>query len=926
MFHFFVFNKSKGTAFAYLSIAVLLLAGLIYSMNLFAYRSGITGQTSSGCTCHGTQNSNTTLTSISQSGSWTVQTGSTNTFTIRVANSGYSYAGTNIAVKTSQNGETNAGTLTPNTGSGLQSSNGELTHTSPKNYSGYASFDFTWTAPNTPGTYYLRAAGNAVNNNNQSTGDQWNFMTTQEITVVAPTQVVVTSPNGGETICPGSTFNIRWTSSNVTNVKILLSSDGGNNFTTTLVASTPASAGSWTWNVPSNLTAGNTYRVRIEDASNSSVKDESDANFSVGSPTTITQHPQSQRVCAGTQAQFTVSATGNNLTYRWRRNGQDVAGGNSATLTINPVTLQSGGNYDCVVSGACGSPQTSNTAILTVDTLPRITTQPQSQSICEDKTVTFSVAAVGTDLTYQWRKNNVNIPNANTSTLTLQNVAPNDEGQYDVVVTGKCSPSATSEKATLTVLRNPNILTQPKPVTACEGEKAFIFVKAEGSSLSYTWVKNGTEIPNSNNDTLFFDNLQPSDSGFYLVRIQGVCENQVESQAIKLSVNPKPIITKHPENQNLTIGSTLTLVVEAKGNNLTYQWKKNGKNLSGKTQPTLVISNIQMSDAGMYACEVTNSCGTSISNSAMVSVTASGSNAKLQYSVDTLDLGTTLVGKTLEVSFNALLKNVGTENLVINSFSFSGSNANEFKLEANFPITLLPNETADLKLKFTPSSEGFKVALLNFQSNSSVSMPLVVVGNATKTSILLSLEKLTFVSPNPGEVVTRNLVLTNLISTQLNLSLEISGTDMNAFNLLTEKNVTLSAGDSTNVSIQFSSQEPTRKTAQLIVNVAETTERFTVELEGEYISSVDDEVSTLAIYPNPASQQIIFAPKTLGTNYSVKIYSQQGLLVNKFVLDNSTHFVWDLKDTFGNTIPNGVYNCVVSNGVELKVFKLIIIK
>ncbi len=926
MFHFFVFNKSKGTGFVYWTIAVLLLAGLIYSMNLFAYRSGITGRTASGCTCHGTENSNTTLTAISQSGSWTVQTASNNTFTIRVANSGYSYAGVNIAVKSTQNGETNVGTLTPNTGSGLQSSNGELTHTSPKNYSSYASFDFTWTAPSTPGTYYLRAAGNAVNNNNQNTGDQWNFMTTQEITVVAPTQVTLTSPNGGETVCPGSTFNIRWTSSNVTNVKILLSSDGGNNFTTTLVASTPASTGSWTWNVPSNLTAGNTYRVRIEDASNSSVKDESDANFTIGSPTTITQHPQSQRVCAGTQVQFTVSATGNNLTYRWRRNGQDVAGGNSATLTINPVSVLSAGNYDCVVSGVCGSPQTSNVAILTVDTLPRITTQPQSQSICETKTVTFSVVAVGTELTYQWRKNNINIPNANASTLTLQNVTPNDEGQYDVVVSGRCSPSATSEKATLTVLRNPTILTQPKPITACEGEKAFIFVKAEGSGLVYTWIKNGTEIPNSNNDTLFFDNLQPSDSGFYLVRIQGVCENQVESQAIKLSVNPKPIITKHPENQSLTVGSTLTLVVEAKGNNLTYQWKKDGKSLTGKTQPTLVISNVQMSDAGMYLCEVTNNCGISVSNSSTVSVIASGSKAKLQYSVDTLDLGTSVVGKTLETFSNALLKNVGTENLVINSFSFSGSNASEFDVEASFPITLPPNETADLKLKFTPNSEGFKVALLNFQSNSSVSMPLVVIGNATKTSVLLSSEKITFTSPDPGETITRNLLIINLISTQLNLSLEITGTDAVSFQLLTEKNVMLLPGDSTNVGIRFLSQEATRKTAQLVVNVTETTEHFTIELEAEYASSVNDEVSTLAIYPNPASQQIIFAPKTSGTNYNIKIYSQQGLLVNKFVLDNATHFVWDLKDTFGNTIPNGVYNCVVSDGVEFKVFKLLIIK
>ncbi len=926
MFHFFNLNKLKSYRFIFPIIGVLFLGCLIYSMNLFAYRSGITGQTYQGCTCHGSQNSNTTVSAISQSGSWTFQTGSTNTITIRVANSGYSYAGTNIAVKSTQNGETNVGTLTPNTGSGLQSANGELTHTQPKNYTGSASFDFTWTAPSTPGTYYLRAAGNAVNNNNQNTGDQWNLMTTQEITVVAPTEIVVTSPNGGETTCPGSTFNITWTSSNVTNVKILLSSDGGNNFSTTLVASTPASAGSWAWNVPSNLNPGNTYRIRIEDASNSSIKDESNGNFNVGNPTTISQHPQSQQVCAGTQVQFTVSATGNNLTYRWRRNGQDVPGGNSATLTINPVTSQSAGNYDCVVSGACGAPQTSNVAVLTVDAIPSITTQPQSQSICETQTVSFSVVAQGTDITYQWRKNGQNINNANTSTLTIQNVSPNDEGQYDVVISGKCQPAVTSEKATLTVLRNPTISTQPKPLTACEGEKTFVYIKAEGSGLTYTWVKNGVDIPNSNNDTLYFQSIQLSDSGFYLVRIQGTCQNPVESQAIKITVNPKPMITKHPENQSLTVGSTLTLVVEAKGDNLSYQWKKDGKNLSGKTQSTLVIPNVQIGDAGMYSCEVSNSCGITVSNPSMVSVTTSSSNAKLQYSVDTLNVGTTIVGITFKTQFNAILKNIGTENLLINSFNFSGPNASDFNLATSFPITLQPNETADLMFEFTPSSEGSKIAFLNFESNSSVSAPLVVVGTAMKSSILLSTEKITFNSPNIGEAIIGNLVLKNLAATSLNISFDITGADANAFQLLTEKNVTLNSNDSVVVNIQYSSQEATRKTAQLIVNIAETQEQFTIELEGEYVASVNEGKIAFAVFPNPASQQIIFSPKISEASYRIKIYSQQGVLVNKFDLDNQATFIWDLKDSSGNTLPDGIYTCIISNGIDFEAFKLLIIK
>lgn len=123
-------------------------------------------------------------------GSSTVNAGATVSFTIQVAHSSQQSAGVNIAVKTGENSETDAGTLTPAAGSGLKSVGGELTHATPKSMSGgNASFSFTWTAPSTPGTYYLRAIGNAVNMNGQSNGDSWNWMTPIAITVTEPTSV-----------------------------------------------------------------------------------------------------------------------------------------------------------------------------------------------------------------------------------------------------------------------------------------------------------------------------------------------------------------------------------------------------------------------------------------------------------------------------------------------------------------------------------------------------------------------------------------------------------------------------------------------------------------------------------------------------------------------------------------------------------------
>lgn len=91
--------------------------------------------------------------------------------------------------------------------------------------------------------------------------------------------ITVTAPNTAITLCAGNSFSITWTHQNITNVKIELSSNGGSTFPVTIIASTSAAAGSYTWNIPANQTSGTQYRVRISDASNSSTFDISNVNF-----------------------------------------------------------------------------------------------------------------------------------------------------------------------------------------------------------------------------------------------------------------------------------------------------------------------------------------------------------------------------------------------------------------------------------------------------------------------------------------------------------------------------------------------------------------------------------------------------------------------------------------------------------------------
>jgi len=98
---------------------------------------------------------------------------------------------------------------------------------------------------------------------------------------VTPGVVALTTPNGGEIWPAGSTQNISWTSSGVSNVMLQVSTDGGGAWET-IVTSNPANTGSYQWTLPLTATAG--AIIQISDASNSSVSDQSDATFIIYNP------------------------------------------------------------------------------------------------------------------------------------------------------------------------------------------------------------------------------------------------------------------------------------------------------------------------------------------------------------------------------------------------------------------------------------------------------------------------------------------------------------------------------------------------------------------------------------------------------------------------------------------------------------------
>lgn len=164
--------------------------------------------------------------------------------------------------------------------------------------------------------------------------------------------------------------------------------------------------------------------------------------------------PASQTVNRNGSVTFTAEGGGTTAItgYQWRKNGQPIFGATGSSYTIAGVQETDAGSYDVIITNSSGS-LTSNAATLTVLGDVAITAQPQSLVKTNTQTATFSVSVTGDSalpVTYQWRKDGVNITGATNATYSV--IALVDKvAQYDVVVSTPVN-SVTSSSAGLTVV------------------------------------------------------------------------------------------------------------------------------------------------------------------------------------------------------------------------------------------------------------------------------------------------------------------------------------------------------------------------------------------------------------------------------------------------------------------------------------------
>ena len=418
-------------------------------------------------------------------------------------------------------------------------------------------------------------------------------------TITQPVGFSFNATTAATSACPAAatmSVNLGTTAYNGFNTPIALSASGNPGGTSVSFSPNPLTPGA-TATVTlnnTNLLSFGTYNITVTGVAGATVVSTTVTYIiNSGSSPIITLQPGTQTVCQNTGTTFVVAGTGA-LGYQWQKSTDggstwnNISGAISATYTIPSTQVPDAGLYRCIVSGQCGTAN-SNTAQLTVNAAPAITSQPAGATLCAGANVTFSVSATGSGITYQWQLSTNgcagpwnDIAAATTPSYTLNGITAGQNNYgYRCVVTGLCAPVATSQCALLNVVTAVQITTQPTAQVVCEGANATFIVAGSGSGIIYQWQvstdggANWTNISGANAST-YTAVAVTAGMNSYRYRCllsNSTCTTPGISNAGVLTVNRLPAIATGPSDALLCVNGSTTFTVLASGTLLTFQWQ-----------------------------------------------------------------------------------------------------------------------------------------------------------------------------------------------------------------------------------------------------------------------------------------------------------------------------------------------------------------
>ncbi len=379
---------------------------------------------------------------------------------------------------------------------------------------------------------------------------------------------------------------------------------------------------------------GRSVRCVVTDENGSSLTSDT-ATMTVKGSVAITGQPVDAGGASGSEVSFTVKAVGSGLSYLWQLSDDNGATWRDSSVTTSSyaATLTAashGRRVRCVVTDSSGASVTSQSAMMTVNGLLAVISQPVDYSGAAGSKANFSVTATGSGLSYQWQLSDDGINWRNSSVKTVAYSATlsttNHGRSVRCVVTDASGESVTSQPATMTIQGLLAITNQPADYTGAAGDAVTFKVTATGSGLTYQWQVSddgGATWRDSATGSASYAQTLGTDNNGRLVRcvVTDGSGKRVTSRNASLFIRGYLVITGQPADYSGDVGDQMTFRVKAQGVGLSYQWQlsdDNGatwRNSSTKTA-SYATKLSETNNNRLVRCIVTSAEGKSLTSNA----------------------------------------------------------------------------------------------------------------------------------------------------------------------------------------------------------------------------------------------------------------------------------------------------------------------